>query len=277
VAGSGAATAGTIGARMTELRPLLRRLLRPALIGVALVLLLPYLITPFYRVVQPVSTLMLWRWATGARVVRVVVPLERMAPVLPVAVVAAEDSRFCSHHGIDWQELREAVEEADDLSEARGGSTITQQVAKNLFLWPGRSVVRKALEFPLALWIDLVLPKRRIMEIYLNIAEWGPDGEFGAEAASRFAFGRSSRDLSWREAALLAAILPNPLRRSALLPGPAVRRLAALYERRALRGTAQAGCVVGARAPRPSAPVSAAPIPRDPAGPIPPAPIPRGR
>src|SRR6202040_3917651 len=102
----------------------------------------------------------------------------------------------------------------DDIGEARGGSTITQQTAKNLFLWPGRSFVRKALEFPLALWIDLVLPKRRIMEIYLNIARWGPNGEFGAEAGARSAFGKSAVDLDRREAALLASILPNPVRRS---------------------------------------------------------------
>ena len=99
---------------------------------------------------------------------------------------------------------------ADDIDEVRGGSTITQQIAKNLFLWPGRSFVRKGLEFPLALWIDLVLPKRRIMEIYLNIAEWGPNGEFGVEAGARRAFGKSARDLSRYEAALLAAMLPNP-------------------------------------------------------------------
>jgi monofunctional glycosyltransferase len=235
-------------------RPPLLRLLRAAIVAIIVVLLLPYLLAPLYRVVQPVSTLMLWRWLTGARVARTVVPLERISPTLPVAVVVAEDARFCSHHGIDWQELQEAIEQADDLSEARGGSTITQQVAKNLFLWPGRSVVRKALEFPLALWIDLVLPKRRIMDIYLNVAEWGPRGEFGAEAASRWAFGRSARDLSWREAALLAAILPNPVRRSARLPGPGVRRLAGLYEGRALRGTSLAACVTGARAVPSTAP-----------------------
>ena len=109
---------------------------------------------------------------------------------------------------------------------ARGGSTITQQTAKNLFLWPGRSVVRKALEAPLALWIDLVLPKQRILEIYLNIAERGPNGRFGAEAGSMYAFGHSAATLSAHEAALMAAILPNPIRRSARNPGPGVRRLA---------------------------------------------------
>ena len=115
----------------------------------------------------------------------------------------------------------------------RGGSTVTQQVAKNLFLWPGRSVVRKALEFPLALWIDLVLPKQRILEIYLNIAELGPSGRFGAEAGSAYAFGHSASTPAPREAALLAAILPNPVRRSARNPGPGVRRLAGTYMARA--------------------------------------------
>ena len=111
----------------------------------------------------------------------------------------------------------------------RGGSTITQQVAKNLFLWQGRSWLRKALEFPLALWIDLVLSKRRILEIYLNIAEWGPNGEFGVEAGSRYAFGKSARDLTHYQAALLAAVLPNPAARNAHAPGPGLRRLAGLY------------------------------------------------
>jgi monofunctional glycosyltransferase len=201
--------------------------------ALALVLLLPYLIVPLYRVVDPVSTLMLWRWATGARVVRSKVPLERIAPVLPATVVVSEDARFCSHRGVDWVEIREALEEADDLSEARGGSTITQQLAKNLFLWGGRSYVRKVLELPLALWMDLVLPKRRILEIYLNIAEWGPNGQFGAEAGARYAFGKPARDVSAREAATLAAVLPNPHRRSARIPGPAVRRLAGVLEARA--------------------------------------------
>ena len=107
-----------------------------------------------------------------------------ISPSLPRSVVAAEDAKFCSHHGIDWDALREVIDDAEDGEVTRGGSTITQQVAKNLFLWPGRSVVRKALEIPLALWIDLVLPKQRILEIYLNIAELGPSGQFGAEAGS---------------------------------------------------------------------------------------------
>src|SRR5205085_1418830 len=110
------------------------------------------------------------------------------------------------------------------------------------FLWPGRSFVRKALELPLALWIDLMLPKWRVLEIYLNVAEWGPRGEFGAEAASRYAFAKSARALSAHEAALLAAALPNPKRRSAKAPGPLVRRLAAVYERRGAAQAALASC-----------------------------------
>jgi monofunctional biosynthetic peptidoglycan transglycosylase len=144
-------------------------------------------------------------------------------------VVSAEDAKFCSHHGVDWDALREVVDDAEDGEVTRGGSTITQQVAKNLFLWPGRSVVRKALELPLALWIDAVLPKRRILELYLNIAELGPSGQFGAEAGANYAFGKSAASLSPREAGLMAAILPNPIKRSARAPGPGVRRLAVTY------------------------------------------------
>jgi monofunctional biosynthetic peptidoglycan transglycosylase len=219
------------------------RIVRGLAVAILVVLLLPYLITPFYLAVNPVSTLMLWRWSKGAPVVRSWAPLKTIAPALPLSVMVAEDARFCIHHGVDFGELRAAIEDADDLSEMRGGSTITQQTAKNLFLWPGRSVVRKALEFPLALWIDLILGKRRVMEIYLNIAEWGPGGEFGAEAAARKAFGKSARDLNTQEAAALASILPNPIRRSAGRPGAGVRRLAGIYEGRARKSPEVAACI----------------------------------
>jgi monofunctional biosynthetic peptidoglycan transglycosylase len=203
------------------------------LLIVLAVLLLPYVLTPLYRVGHPVSTLMVWRYVTGAPVSRQWIGFSAISPWLPRSVVAAEDAKFCSHHGIDWGALRDVIDDADDGEVTRGGSTITQQVAKNLFLWPGRNVVRKALEFPLALWIDLVLPKQRILEIYLNIAELGPSGQFGAEAGSGYAFGRSASALGPREAALLAAILPNPVRRSARNPGSGVRRLAGIYMVRA--------------------------------------------
>jgi monofunctional biosynthetic peptidoglycan transglycosylase len=219
------------------------RALRAVFIAILALSLLPYLLTPLYAVVNPVSTVMLWRRLSGARVERHYVSIARISPSLPLAVIIAEDGRFCSHHGVDFAEIREAIAEADDIDEMRGGSTITQQVAKNLFLWQGHSLVRKALEFPLALWIDLVLPKRRVLEIYLNIAEWGPNGEFGVEAGAQRAFGKSARDLTRYQAALLAAVLPNPAERKARQPGPGLRRLAGLYEARAARAPQAAACM----------------------------------
>jgi monofunctional biosynthetic peptidoglycan transglycosylase len=225
----------------------LRRSLARVLWGIAIVLLIvllvQYLLVPLYRFVDPVSTPMLARWLAGRKVVHTYVPIGAMAPSLPLAVLAAEDDRFCSHHGVDLRAIDVAVKKAHDFSDARGSSTITQQTAKNLFLWEGRSVVRKALELPLALWIDLVLPKRRIMEIYLNIAEWGPNGEFGAEAGARAAFDKGAAALDVPEAATLAAILPNPLKRNARPPGPGVRRLSGIYQGRARAAVLLAGCL----------------------------------
>src|SRR6202795_158943 len=215
------------------------RVARNLLLILLVVLLLPYLLAPLYRSGHPVSTLMAWRYLTGAPMSRQWIDFSAISPSLPRSVVASEDAKFCSHHGIDWDALREVIDEADDGEVTRGGSTITQQVAKNLFLWPGRSMVRKALEFPLALWIDRVLPKQRILEIYLNIAELGPSGQFGAQAGASFAFGRSASTLAPREAALLAAILPNPVKRSARNPGPGVRRLAGTYTARAQAASLQ--------------------------------------
>jgi monofunctional glycosyltransferase len=209
------------------------RVARNLLLILAGLLLLPYLLTPFYRVGHPVSTLMAWRWLKGAPMSRHWIDFAAISPALPRSVVGSEDAKFCSHHGIDWDALRDVIDDAEDGEVTRGGSTITQQVAKNLFLWPGRSVIRKGLELPLALWIDLVLPKQRILEIYLNIAELGPSGQFGAEAGAAYAFGRPASALSPRDAALLAAILPNPVKRSARNPGPGVRRLAGTYMARA--------------------------------------------
>jgi monofunctional glycosyltransferase len=209
------------------------RAVRILLLVLLAALLVPYLLAPLYGTGHPVSTLMVWRWLKGAQVSRQWIDLGEMSPYLPRSVVASEDAKFCSHHGVDWGALRDVVDDAEDGEVTRGGSTITQQVAKNLFLWPGRSFVRKALELPLALWIDAVLPKQRILELYLNIAELGPSGQFGAEAGSAYAFGHSAASLSPREAALLAAILPNPVKRSARNPGPGVRRLAGTYVVRA--------------------------------------------
>jgi monofunctional glycosyltransferase len=210
------------------------RIVRNLFLVLLLVLVLPYLLVPLYRAGHPVSTLMAWRYIAGAPVLRQWIDFSAISPSLPRAVVAAEDAKFCSHHGIDWGALRDVIDDAEEDGEVtRGGSTITQQVAKNLFLWQSRSVVRKALEFPLALWIDLVLSKQRILEIYLNIAELGPSGQFGAQAGAIYAFGRPASALAPREAALLAAILPNPTKRSARNPGPGARRLAGIYMVRA--------------------------------------------
>jgi monofunctional glycosyltransferase len=220
-----------------------RRFILWCAVVIAILVLAPYVIAPFYRFIDPVSTPMLWRWATGQRVVRIYLPLNRMSPALPLAVVVAEDGTFCHNRGIDLGAMREALRQSGDIGGSRGASTITQQTAKNLFLWQGRSYVRKALEIPLALWLNLVLPKRRILEIYLNIVEMGPNGEFGAEAGSRWAFGKSARDLNPYEAGALAAILPNPYRRSARTPGFLVRRLAGLYERRSEEFPGLGACV----------------------------------
>jgi monofunctional glycosyltransferase len=221
-----------------------RRFVVPLAIAAAVPVLVPYAIAPFYRFVDPVSTPMLWRLAVGARVVRDFVPLSHISPALPLAVIVAEDGSFCRNPGIDLGAMREALRQSrEDPGESRGASTITQQTAKNLFLWQGRSFIRKALEIPLALWLNLVLPKRRILEIYLNIAQWGPNGEFGAEAGAHFAFGKSAHDLNALQAAELAAILPNPVQRSARAPGPLVRRLAGVYESRAAEYGTLDACV----------------------------------
>jgi len=127
-------------------------------IAAAVLVLVPYAIAPFYRAVDPVSMPMLWRFATGVRVERIVVPLTRISPALPLAVIVAEDGSICRNHGIDLGAMREALKKTEEIGEARGASTITQQTVKNLFLWNGRSFVRKTLEIPLALWLNLVLP-----------------------------------------------------------------------------------------------------------------------
>jgi monofunctional glycosyltransferase len=209
------------------------RLVRTLFSILLVALLVPYVLAPLYRVGHPVSTLMAARWLRGDPVERQWIDFGTMSPFLPLSVVTSEDAHFCKHHGIDWGAVREVIDDAQEGGALRGASTITQQVAKNLFLWPIPGLVRKVLEFPLALWIDFVLPKQRILEIYLNVAELGPSGQFGAEAGSAYAFGHSAASLSPREAALLVAILPNPVKRSARNPGPGLRRLAGTYLARA--------------------------------------------
>ncbi|WP_245454294.1 monofunctional biosynthetic peptidoglycan transglycosylase [Aquabacter cavernae] len=199
----------------------------------AVVIAIPLVLSILYSVFNPVSTLMIWRWASGERVQREWVPLTDMSPVLVRTVVASEDANFCNHWGVDFREIQAAIAKADDdLEDVRGASTIPMQLAKNLFLWNSRSFVRKGLELPLSLWLDLVLSKHRLLEIYLNIAEWGPNGEFGVEAGARRAFRISSAAVNADQAALLAVMLPSPQRRDAGRPSPGLRRLADRLETR---------------------------------------------
>ncbi|MBY0406804.1 MAG: monofunctional biosynthetic peptidoglycan transglycosylase, partial [Rickettsiales bacterium] len=170
------------------------------------------LLSIVYLFAPPVSTLMLARWATLQKVTYTPVPLKRISPHLVRMVMRAEDSRFCSHYGIDWNSLEQTVEDVVADRRVRGASTISMQVTKNLFLWPQQSYFRKTLEIPLALYLNAIWPKARMMEIYLSIAEWGP-GIYGAEAAAQTYFHKPASKLTPAEAGLLAAALPNPKRR----------------------------------------------------------------
>lgn len=196
----------------------------------ALMLLAALLIVAYGFVPVP-STLMLGRWVTFQGAERTWVPLENMSRHLPRAVIASEDSRFCAHNGVDWGAIQQVIDDAEDDGPSRGASTIAMQTVKNVFLWPGRSYIRKGLELPLALIIDAVWGKRRVMEVYLNVAEWG-EGVYGAEAAARLHFKKSAADLTPREASLLAAVLPNPILRNAGRPSGAVSRRAGRIQAR---------------------------------------------
>ena len=154
----------------------------------------------------------------------------------------SEDGQFCSHRGVDWGEMKAVVQDALDGEATRGASTIPMQTAKNLFLWNSRSFVRKAMEMPLAIAADFVWSKRRLMEIYLNIAEWGP-GIYGIEAAAQHHFNVPAAKLSRRQAALLAASLPNPYERNAGKPGRGLQRLAGVIEKRARRSGGYITCL----------------------------------
>ena len=217
-------------AAKTQRNKALRALLY-ALLGM---LALPYLLTLAYTLVPPpVTTLMLWKKLEGNGIDYRWRPLDETSQNLVRSVVTAEDARICEHSGVEWNTLGEVLKEAvtNENGPTRGGSTITQQVAKNLFLWPSRSYVRKALELPLALWIDLVWSKRRIVEVYVNIAEWAP-GVYGVEAAAQHHFKKSGKAMSRSEAAQLAAALPNPVVRDAGKPGPQVRAKASTIRKR---------------------------------------------
>jgi monofunctional biosynthetic peptidoglycan transglycosylase len=204
------------------------------------------LLIAVYRFVNPpFSMLMAQQWLTGTSIDKQWVPIERISPNLSRAVIVSEDGRFCEHWGIDFIEMAHAVRRASD-GYPRGASTITMQVAKNLFLVPTKSYLRKIVEVPLTFAIELAWPKWRILEIYLNIVEWGP-GVFGAEAASRAHFGRPASSLSARQAAQLAVVLPNPIVRDAGSPGPRTSRRASTIQARAAGNRMASSCIDGRR------------------------------
>lgn len=193
----------------------------------------PLALTLLYRFVPPPATpLMLIRAAQGQGLDKDWQPLKRISPHLRRAVIAAEDAKFCGHWGFDWAAIDNAIDRYEAGGKVLGASTISMQTAKNVFLWPGRTFLRKGIEAYLTLYLEALWPKDRILEVYLNIVELGP-GLYGAEAAARRYFGKSASALSQREAALLAAVLPAPLDRNPARPTAYVARRAALIDARA--------------------------------------------
>lgn len=208
----------------------MRRIRRLLLIVIVVVLALPALTVLALRYVEPPTTAYMLRthWA-GAGDPREIhyqwVDMDQISPHLALAAVAAEDQTFPDHNGFVWPAIGEALEENLDgePSPIRGASSITQQLAKNLFLWPAQTYFRKAIEAYFTVWIELLWPKRRILEMYLNIAQFG-DTTFGAEAAAQRFFGLSADQLSASQAALLAAVLPAPTNYSVTAPSAYVRQ-----------------------------------------------------
>ena len=202
---------------------MIARLFRWLVTALTAMLLLSVLWVLLYRWVDPPITILMAQESRSHALRHTVLRADDLPRVLKHAVIAAEDSNFCSHHGFDVEAIQKAIEQNARGRKLRGGSTISQQTAKNVFLWPARSWLRKGLEAYFTVLIELLWPKSRIMTVYLNIAEWGP-GIFGAEAAARHHFGKSARNLTRTEAARLAAILPSPKKWSASRPGPFVTR-----------------------------------------------------
>ncbi|WP_417614507.1 monofunctional biosynthetic peptidoglycan transglycosylase [Oceanisphaera sp.] len=197
-----------------------------------LLIMVPLLLTLLYRFVPvPATPLMVIRLFEGESWAKDWQPSARISSHLKAAVIAAEDNKFCRHQGFDWDAFADVLSEFKDEGKLRGGSTITMQTAKNLYLWPGRSFVRKGLEAVYTPMLELILPKQRIMTLYLNIAEFGP-GIYGAEAAAQAYFNTSAANLSRYQAALLAAVLPNPRRFLANRPSAYVQGRASTIQRR---------------------------------------------
>jgi monofunctional biosynthetic peptidoglycan transglycosylase len=232
-------------------RSLARRLYRFVLLFVLVFGLVgPVAMVTLYKFVPPPMTfLMIERMFQGHGFDRRWVPLSRISPSLVGAVIASEDSGFCEHHGFDFTAIERALRHnEEDPGKIRGGSTISQQTAKNVFLWPGRNLVRKGLEAWFTVLIEAIWGKPRIIEVYLNSIEWGP-GIYGAEAAAQRNFGVSARDLTQAQAARLAVIIPKPLAWKAAHPGRYVRRRSGTIVARAgvVRREGLADCVFQGR------------------------------
>jgi monofunctional biosynthetic peptidoglycan transglycosylase len=227
----------------TGYRGLAKRLLRIVGIVAACWLAVVLVLMIAYRFVNPpISSLMLQRWLSGQEIRHEWADLHDISPNVVRAVLVSEDARFCYHNGIDYVAIENAIEDAEN-GNMRGASTISMQVVKNLFLWPSKSYLRKAIELPLTYVLELFWPKRRIMEVYLNIAEWGP-GIFGIETAAQYHFHKHAKSLGMRDSARLAVALPNPLKRNAGKPGPGTRRLAnAVRVRMRLAPSRQTACI----------------------------------
>jgi len=180
------------------------------LIALSLAIAPPLCVAIFAVVPVPLTPLMIARLIDGRGLVRVPVPLDSISPALIDAVIASEDSRFCLHDGFDWKAIRAAAATNDKGGTLRGASTISMQTAKNVFLWPGRTYLRKGFEAYTTFFLEHLWSKQRILETYLNVIEWGP-GIYGAEAAARYHFQTTAKNLTATQAARLAVILPNPI------------------------------------------------------------------
>lgn len=208
--------------------------------------ILLHLLGLIYRIAPvPITANMIFTRPAGTELQKDWVRLDQISPYLVHAVIGAEDSRFCTHEGIDLGAIEQAIADNESRERQRGGSTLTQQTAKNVFLWNGGGYARKAAEAYLALYIDAIWGKRRVMEVYLNVAEWG-DGIYGAEMAAQLRFGKSATDLTRREAALLASVLPSPNRWRVDPPGSYVAQRAGTIASRAATVDRQglAACVL---------------------------------
>jgi monofunctional biosynthetic peptidoglycan transglycosylase len=215
-------------------------------IGIAFLVLVGVVLASlvlFRFVNPPITSVMVIEKLRGETLKRRWVPIEKISPHMRLAVIASEDGNFCQHRGVDWAAVRQVLESAKNLEPARGASTIPMQVAKNIYLWDFRSYLRKALEVPLAYAIVTIWPKRRVLEVYLNIAQFGP-GLFGVEAASQRYFRKPASALTQSEAVLLATTLPKPKLRNPARPNRTHRAVANAVQKRLPYIAKRADCIL---------------------------------